>query len=105
MFTKIANFLYKDRSHAYKAAMSTALISFFSLFLMSLIGFLGDITTWAGDTSGTADFPSIAPLGKAIVSAFTASVIGLFNWIFRTVQAKTSLPGQGPTYGTTTNVP
>lgn len=98
-FTKLADLLYRDRSNAWKAAVSTAVISFVSLFAMSLLGFLGDVTDWANGSGG--DFPSVAPLGKALISAVVASVIGLINWVIRSLQAHSaSIPGAGPQYGT-----
>lgn len=55
---------------------------FITLFLVSLIGWFGDVQEWA--TNG-GQFPDPSALGKAAVAAFAAgcvaAITGLQNWL------------------------
>jgi hypothetical protein len=63
------------------------------MFGLSLLGWLSQVSEWAGSTSG--DFPSVSPLGTAVVAAMVAASSGL-------VAALMKLAGkEGPTYPTT----
>jgi hypothetical protein len=78
------------------AAIKTALISFATLFAVSLAGWLTDVMEWAGDTTG--DFPSVSPLGKAAVAALAAALIGLVNYLVNLGQEHNVVPGKAPVY-------
>lgn len=81
---------------ATKSALYTALWSFLGVFGVSLLGWLGDIATWAGTDGAT--FPAVTPLGKAAVAAFAAAASGLIGWLVRTAQSRGMLPGSAPHY-------
>lgn len=89
---------YRSLPNWFKAGAATALFSFFTLFITSLIGFLNGIIEWA-NSEGTAGFPKLSTLGYAAASAAVAVVIGLVNMIYRFLQSRTALiPGIGPQY-------
>lgn len=83
-------------SDSLKAALWTALWTFVGLFVVSLLGWVGDVSKWADGSLNS--FPDVDPLAKAAVSALVAAAAGLLNWIFRFAQSKGALPGNGPTY-------
>lgn len=85
-------------SNSLKAALYTALWSFLGVFSVSLLGWLGDVATWAG-TDG-AEFPAVTPLGKAAVAAFAAAASGAIGWVVRIAQSHHLLPGSAPSYPT-----
>ena len=51
--------------------------SFFSMMVVSVTAFLGDVMTWA---TGGGDLPSATPLGKAAVAAGVSGLSGLVAW-------------------------
>jgi hypothetical protein len=60
-----------------RAASRTAVQTFVAVFGLSLVGWLADVGAWAGSSEGT--FPSISPLGKAVVAALVAASSGLVS--------------------------
>lgn len=58
-----------------RAAWRTAGQTFLGMFGLSLLGWLSDVASWAGSTEGT--FPSVSPLGKALVAAMVAGASGV----------------------------
>lgn len=79
-----------------RAALATALFTFFAAFGAGLLGWLAAVAEWAA-TSGTADFPDLSVLGYLAVSAFVAAAAGLTNWVVRYAQERTGA-GVTPTY-------
>jgi len=84
-------------SNSVKAGLWSALFAFFGVLLPALLGFVGDVADWAGSVDG--EFPSVTPLGKAVVAAMAAAVTFLLNFGFRWFQERGTLPGNGPAYG------
>lgn len=79
-----------------KAALYTALWTFIGVFGISLLGWLGDVATWA--SSDLETFPSVTPLGKAAVAALAAAAAGFVGWVVRWSQSHGWLPGEPPQY-------
>lgn len=75
--------------------MTTAVVTFLTLFTAAAVGFVGQLQEWAS-TGG--EFPDPSVLGKAAVSAALAALAGLVNFAYRWLQAKELLPGSGPSY-------
>jgi len=84
-------------SNSVKAGLWSALFAFLGVLLPALLGFVGDVADWAGSVDG--EFPSVSPLGKAVVAAMAAAVTFLLNFGFRWFQERGTLPGNGPAYG------
>lgn len=84
---------YLKLPNAVKAAWHTAWLSFVATFGLSLLGFLHDVQEWAGD-AGNHSFPSVTPLGKAVLAAVVALVSAVLNYLFRVIKP-------GPTYPNT----
>lgn len=82
-------------SNELRAAVTTAVITFLTLFTTAAVGFVGQLQEWAS-TGG--EFPDVSVLGRAAVSAALAALAGLVNYAYRWLQAKQVLPGSGPTY-------
>lgn len=72
---------------AFKAAGWTFLFSFIALFLISSLGWLADVVSWAS-SSGASAFPDLSVLGYAAVSAVASAAIGLVNFVIRYAQSK-----------------
>ncbi len=92
-----------------KAAVATAAVAFTGLFVPALVGWGNDVLTWVSDLgngSGTAvPFPDPSVLTKAAAAGVAAAGIGLLNFVFRWVQSKGLLPGDGPAYDSTATGP
>jgi len=73
-----------------RAAYRTAFQTFLGMFGLSLLGWLADVSEWAGDTTG--DFPSVSPLGKAVVAAMVAASSGVVAAVMK------ALGSNGPSY-------
>lgn len=82
-------------TNEFRAAATTAVITFLTLFAASAVGFVGQLQEWAS-TGG--QFPDVSVLGKAAVSAAIAGLAGLVNFAYRWLQSKEALPGSGPVY-------
>lgn len=82
-------------SNELRAALTTAVVTFLTLFTAAAVGFVGQLQEWAS-TGG--EFPDISVLGRAAVSAALAAAAGLVNFVYRWLQAQEVLPGRGPTY-------
>jgi hypothetical protein len=54
--------------------------TFVAMFSLSLTGFLSEVVTWASTDGAT--FPSVTPLGKALVAALTSSLSGLVAYVY-----------------------
>lgn len=89
--------LWAHLSDSAKAGAATAVFTFIGLFGASLIGWIQAVVDWAA-ASGEPPFPSVSVLGKAAVSAATAALVGLVNYVVRSAQTAGWLPGSGPTY-------
>jgi len=76
-----------DTINSLKAALWTALFSFFGLFGTTLVGFFQQVSEWASN-SGQDPFPDVSVLGYAFVSAIGSAVIGLVNFAIRYGQSK-----------------
>lgn len=93
--TKLKAF-WANLSSPVKSGLATATWTFIALFGASLLGFLGQVTTWA---NGGGTFPSVSPLGKAAVSAIAAAGAGLVALVVRLAQKHTKLiPGNPPEF-------
>lgn len=84
---------YRKLPDAWKAAINTAWQSAVGAFLLSLLGFLHDVQEWAG---GAAEFPSVTPLGKAVMAALVGAVAGLITVVHRSIKAGPVYPGTPP---------
>lgn len=84
------------------AALKTALVTFAGLFLMTAVGFIGDVAKWADGSS--AVFPSLDPLGKGIVFAAMSAVIGLMSFALNWLQ-ENGFPGSPARYPSSTGTP
>jgi hypothetical protein len=76
-----------------RAAYRTAGQTFLGMFGLSLLGWLADVSSWAGSTEGT--FPSVSPLGKAVVAAMVAASSGVVAALMK------AFGKEGPAYPTT----
>jgi hypothetical protein len=90
---KISDWL-KGKSNAFRAAVNTAWQTFLGVFLIALLGFLGDVVGWL---NGAGEFPSVTPLGKAAIAGAAAAASFLVTWVIRTVQQARD-PFSGPQY-------
>lgn len=64
-----------------RSGLRVTVYTFVAMFSLSLLGFLVDVQGWATSASA-ADFPSVAPLGKALVAALTSSLSGLISYVY-----------------------
>lgn len=76
---------------SFRSGLRVATYTFISMFGLSLGGFLVDVQSWA-TSAEAAEFPSVAPLGKAAVAALVSALSGLSSFIWnklpRTVTAQ-----------------
>lgn len=81
-------------SDTIKRVLRTLLISFVGLYIPAIIGFLGELTKWAG-AHGQTPFPELSSLGYAGVAAIAASLISILNLVVNLVEDATgkTLPG------------
>lgn len=79
-----------------RAALSTFVFSFLVLFLLSALGWLNDVLSWATG-QGVDPFPDVAVLGYAFAAALVSALIGLVNFLVRFFQEKTQI-GTPPVY-------
>jgi hypothetical protein len=81
------------KSQAFRAGWRTFIQSFLGLFLISLIGWLQQVVTWA--TASDQVFPNTDVLLKAAVTATAAAFIALIAFIQNKVENKAgaSVPG------------
>lgn len=80
------------------SALKTFVVSFVALFVPSLLGFLHNAQEWASMTGDEANFPSLEPLGKAVVSAIIAGVVAVVNYLTNLGQERGVLPGRAAKY-------
>jgi hypothetical protein len=82
-----------------RAAAWTALWTFVATFSLAALDWLQAVAEWASDAPDAAAFPSVAVLGKALVSATVAAVAFALNAAYRLAQARgVGLPGAVPSY-------
>lgn len=79
-----------------RAALSTFVFSFCTLFLLSALGWLNDLLSWA-TSQGVDPFPDVTVLGYAAAAALVSALIGLVNFGVRLGQEKTGV-GTPPVY-------
>ena len=87
---------YLNLPNSVRAAVNTAWQSFVGVFALTLLGFLDDVKEWAGCT-GTCQFPSVSPLGKAVGAAAVAALSGVVTLVFRSLKP-------GPQYSTDVSI-
>lgn len=92
---KISDWL-KSKSNAFRAAVNTAWQTFLGVFMIALLGFLGDVVGWL-NSNGAGGFPDVTPLGKAAIAGAAAAASFLVTWVIRTVQQARN-PLSGPQY-------
>lgn len=81
-----------------KSGITAAIVTFLTLFVPALIGFLKGLATWASK-SGHAPLPGISTLGYAAISAVLAALSGLGLALVRWAQGRFSwVPGTPPTF-------
>lgn len=71
---------YLDTHPEVRSALRVFVYTFIAMFSLSLLGFLADVQDWA--SSDNLDFPSVAPLGKALAAALASSLAGLFSFVY-----------------------
>ena len=79
---------YLNAHPALRSALRVAAYAFLASFSLSLMGWLGDVSAWASNNQ--TEFPSIAPLGKALASAMVASLSGLFSFLYNRIPSTVS---------------
>jgi len=79
-----------------RAGLITAIVTFVSVFIPGLTGWLGDVLSAV--TNGT-DLPSLSVLQTAAAAAATAAFTGFGNWLFRWTQTQFGI-GNPPVYST-----
>lgn len=67
-------------------AYRTFLVTFLGLFLISLIGWLHEVITWA--TSDGYAFPHVSVLVKAAVSASAAAFIAVLSFVQNVIETQ-----------------
>jgi len=94
----VADIVYRDRSDAWKAAVSTTIAVFVTAMLGATLNLWDAIQSWiAGEDESLVD--DFAVWTQAAMSAATAFVVGLVNYVFRWAQSKFNvIPGEGPHY-------
>lgn len=75
----------------FKASITSAWQGAAAALVLVVFGFLADVQEWAGGTS--VDFPSVNPLGKAVVSALVGAVTGVIAAIYRTINPPSNTYG------------
>ncbi len=95
----VADKVYRERSDAWKAAVSTAIAVFVTAMLGATLNLWDAIQSWiAGEDDSLVD--DFRVWTQAAMSASVAFVVGLVNYVFRWAQSKFgSIPGSGPHYG------
>jgi hypothetical protein len=95
-----ADTFYRNRSNAWKAAVSTAVFSFVAVVLGSFLTLFSSLQDWIGNGDTEALLEDIKASAKVTLSAFIAVWTGIVNYVFRWVQARVpAIPGDGPVYG------
>lgn len=81
-------------SDTIKRVLRTLVISFIGLYIPAVVGFLGELTKWAG-AHGQVPFPELSNLGYAGVAAISATLISILNLVVNLVEDSTgkTLPG------------
>jgi hypothetical protein len=102
IFTWLADKLYRERSNAWKAAVSTLVISFVAVLAGAFLQIFSSLQDWIGSGDTEALLNDIKSSAKLTLSAFIAVWIGVVNYVFRWAQSKIpAIPGDGPTYSET----
>jgi hypothetical protein len=73
--------------NAVRSAWRTFVQTFVGLFSISMIGWLNDVTEWAGGEG--LSFPGVDTLGKAAVSALSAAVVAVIAFVHNAGENKT----------------
>lgn len=72
-----------------RSGLRVAAYTFVAQFVLSLLGFLSHVADWATSVDAAA-FPSVAPLGKALVAALVAAVSGLLGFAYNKLPSTTT---------------
>lgn len=93
-----ADTLYRKRSNAWKAASATMVFTFLATALGAFMSLFASVQDWLGSGDTETLLEDVKSMAKLTLSASVALFAGLVNYLYRLVQSKTSLPGDGPTY-------
>lgn len=80
---------------AIRRALRTFAQTFLGLYLIRLVGFLGQLSEWAGcnETGGDAcSFPDVSVLGYGLVVAASAAVVALISYLQNALEDNTNFP-------------
>lgn len=80
---------------ALRRAIRTFLQTFLGLYLVRLIGFLNQLSDWAGCNEGGGElctFPDVSTLGYGLVVAGSAAVVALISWLQNALEDNTNFP-------------
>lgn len=82
---------------AVRRAIRTFVQTFLGLYFTRLLGFLGQLSEWAGcnergDATVACTFPDVSTLGYGLVVAGSAAVVAIVTLIFNTLEDKGVIP-------------
>lgn len=87
---KINAFL--DAHPNFRSAIRVFVYAFLGVFVPSLLGWFGDLIDWTN--SDGAAFPSVEPLGKALIAALAGAIAGAISFGYNKIPI-----GARSTYG------
>lgn len=80
---------------ALRRALRTFGQTFLGLYLIRLVGFLGQLSEWAGCNERGVDactFPDVSTLGYGLVVAGSAAVVAVLSYIQNVLEDNTNIP-------------
>lgn len=75
-------------SDSFKRVIRTFLIAFLGIFIPGALGFMNDVTSWATN-GGQQPFPDMHSVAYLGVSALSAAMIAVLNYVWNLVEDKT----------------
>lgn len=78
---KINAFL--DAHPNFRSAVRVFVYTFLGVFVPSLLGWFGDLIDWTN--SEGAAFPSVEPIGKAIIAALAGAIAGAISYAYNKI--------------------
>ena len=76
-----------DKTTTLGRAWRTFYQAFLALFLFTLVGWLGDVVTWAQCVEACQAFPQLTVLGKAAVAGIASAGIALVSFLQNAVES------------------
>lgn len=76
-----------DKTTTLGRAWRTFYQAFFALFAFTLVGWLGDVVTWAQCSDACQAFPQLTVLGKAAVAGAASALVALVTFVQNAIES------------------